>query len=118
MKLSKDKLSTTLTPLGRGMFLYTAFHEESFVPVGSLWVTGSTTSSKKFGDRTVYEVLDCYVPHWARRNGIQSYLQDQLTDQGIILITGTGSREGGLSFMKAKGWKLIKETGHWYKEKK
>jgi len=79
-------------------------------PLASVWgrVTG--------GEKVRFETLHSYTVPFARRQGLRAMVNEHIFARlGVdVIVSGDGTHEGGLEFLKASGYKLHKPTGTWY----
>lgn len=109
MKLNRQDLYMELCELSGGLAQYTAWSKKHNNPVGFVWLR-----FVKGKPRPVAEIIECYVPKWARRQGVMYYLTHWL-EKKYTLLTGQGSAEGGRAFLTARGFRRIKGLGWWVK---
>lgn len=96
--------------IGFGMLLYVLFARSNPAPVGFVWGLAIAAGNAR---KTRFEVFGSYVVPYARRSGVRSRLNRQLLEHWQVITTQNGSKEGGLKFMRAQGYRLDKRSGVW-----
>jgi hypothetical protein len=109
MKLDKANFTYEAINLKRGVYQFTAFHPHCTAPIGIVWALG-------IGD--VAFIFDSYVPKYARRQGVRTYLNERIQEWCPKIVTALGSKEGGMAFLKAQNYSKIKELNWYLKSKK
>ena len=117
MKLKKEDLSIEWYPTTKGLIVYMCFSKQSQYPLGYLFISGASTCSVSGKLTDVWEIIECYVPEWARRRGIMTFMLDNLPED-CILTTGSGSKAGGSALLKSYGFKQDSKTTFWYKDRR
>lgn len=100
-------------PLGQSVLLYTAWIPTFAAPLAFVWGNPKSTTPNKH----VFDVYGSYVLPWARRQGVRSKINEQILKHYGVIITGSGTKEGGMAFLKAAGYKLHKPTGLFFLQK-
>ena len=101
-QIDHDKCNIDVRSMGGGMWMYLYKHDDQAMPFGLLWGT------PREGQFYVY---GCYVPTWARRQGVMTKLHESVHVQYPVIMTGQGSKEGGAEFIKAYGYKKHPQFG-------
>ncbi len=93
--------------IGFGIEVLCCFDHDYALPVGTAWVI-------RFGTENgpVAEVLDCYVPEWARSKGVATHMLSWLRE-GATLHTGHGRTPAARKMMKKVGFRYGKTAGVW-----
>jgi hypothetical protein len=94
--------------IGMGTTMYVARCNEADMPCGYLWARLSNVGQRK--KKGLAEILDCYVPHWARRQGIMRKMVGELSKEFPTLRSDFGTTDG-LPFLKACGFKFDRRFG-------
>lgn len=93
----------------RGVWFYSAWSDAWHLPVGLAWVTRS-------GDwlgRIVSNVGHVYVLPAVRRKGIARRLLLRILTDSDLLVTPSGSEEGGKALLDSMGFVWDKLAGVW-----
>ncbi len=99
------------TQIGFGQDMFLLYVRSATTPVGLVWGTLFSCQDKSAG----FDILGCFVPVWARRKGILSFMLDKIRETySSRLITQTGSEDGGLAFLRHYGFLQSEECGLWY----
>ncbi len=96
--------------VGFGAMLYILFIRAVPTPVGFVWGLAMAAGNAR---KTRFEVFGSYVVPFARRSGVRTKLNAQLLEHWQVITTQNGSKEGGLRFMRAQGYRLDKRSGVW-----
>lgn len=99
--------------IGFGQLLYFCFVPNFAGPVGFVWGIGHGA-----GKTSRFEVYGSYVIPSARRNGVRTRLNTAIHEHFRCITTMSGSREGGLAFLKSQGYKFDPRTTTWFLERK
>lgn len=95
---------------GFGWTMFICFAREFHSPVGFVWGVISTTQD----DRNTFDVSGSYVIPSARRNGVRTFINQEILKRASVITTNYGSKEGGEVFLRAFGYQYDEETGTWY----
>ena len=95
---------------GFGWTMFICFAREFHSPVGFVWGVLTTTQD----DRTTFDVCGSYVIPAARRNGVRTFINQEILKRASVITTNFGSDEGGERFLRAFGYEYDKPTGTWY----
>jgi hypothetical protein len=95
--------------IGFGQTLYACYVPNNAFPVGLVW--GQGTNHGKYSS---FEVAGLFVPAWVRRHGVRTRINEELLKHYELITTVGGSKDGGLKFLKATGYRYTKNTGLWY----
>lgn len=112
--LQFEKCWVHKTVIGFGCRLWSYFSPISEAPVGTVWFTATWDKATK---RSRAEILDIYVPQWARRCGIATRLVEALREEYDVLLTTIGTRSGA-PFMRATGWRHRPKECMWIRTRK
>jgi hypothetical protein len=96
--------------LGFGLTLYTLFVKNCIGPLGFVWGIGFGPGNT---GKSRFEGMGSYVIPWARRHGVRSKIQAQILDHFDVVTTHSGSKAGGLAFMKSAGYQIDRRSGVW-----
>lgn len=111
--LDYDGLWVDWVRLAFGSEQFTCYAKEPFGPVGMIWC--HCFGAGRQGKKQRCEVLMIFVPEYYRRNGVATRLLSAVFDFGgaDIVVTQSGSIDGGEAWLKATGWTLDRRTGMW-----
>lgn len=93
------------TQMGFGHVIYALFVPNHIGVVGLVW---------GWIEGTTFAVAGSYVEPEARRCGVRTRINEQILCSYERIRTGSGSKEGGLAFMLARGYKYHKASNTWY----
>jgi hypothetical protein len=110
IKLDHSKDWIEWLKFGVGFVLYVLWNREQPMPLGFVWGIAATKNR--------FEVYGSYVPAFARRLGVRTALNEKIHEHFDLITTVSGSKDGGMAFMKATGYRYSKETDGWYLHKK
>lgn len=103
-----SKCWVTWCEIGFGCRYYMCFHPEFIAPVGSVWCACQ-------GGRTpTADVLYSFTLHMYRRLGVRTLINKTLLEHFKIIRTTSGTKEGGMKFLKASGYKHDPVRDDWY----
>jgi hypothetical protein len=105
---NKERAWVTWVVIGFGISVYALFVPDQTTPIGLVW--GETYRTEK---KSIFHNHGSFVQPWARRQGVRTKLNEEILKQFDVIETGQGSKEGGLAFLKASGYKQSKVTGAW-----
>lgn len=86
----------TWAAIGFGQRIYALYVPNHAYPIGLVW---GVPEGKCF------QVAGSFVEPWARRCGVRSRLNETIFTHFETLYTGSGSKEGGRQFMRAKKYR-------------
>jgi hypothetical protein len=103
----------TWARIGIGQIFYVCYVPNHSGPIGFVWGTGH-------GDRKEgrFEVSGSYVEPWARRHGVRTFINKTIFTHYPVIVSNHGSKEGGLAFLKASGYRRSKQLRCWYLERR
>ena len=88
------------TLLSNGVIQYTFWDFISAPPVGFIWIIITEGESGK----RIALILNMYTASWARRKGICRKLIEEINSNCDIVVTASGSLEGGKDFLNNIGF--------------
>ena len=97
-KVDHSKCDYDWVDMHHGLWMMTYKPRDTDIPVGMIW-------GKTFNNGKIFYVYGCYVPMWARRQGVMREMHNILIANYPTLMTGNGSDEGGKQFIKAFGYR-------------
>ena len=102
--------SVVKTELQGGITYLYVVAENWHCPLAHVW--GIITA----GEKERFEMLHSYTMPFARRQGLRSLINDWIFEELSIdvIISGDGTGEGGMGFMKKYGYELHEPTGNWF----
>jgi hypothetical protein len=108
-----ERAWVTWAQIDRGLGMYICYVENHTSPVGFVW--GRLAGQ---GAKSTFETCGSYVPTWARRFGVRSRINETIFQHAATtIITRHGSTEGGMAFLKARGYKWDSNTNYWFLKK-
>jgi len=105
-----EKAWVTWVSIGFGQMLYACYVPNNPFPIGFAW--GSAANHD--GKYSSFHVAGSFVPTWARRRGVRTRINQAIFEHHYLITTVSGSKDGGLKFLKAAGYRYSKQTGLWY----
>lgn len=96
----------------RGNFwMLVCYTYKFFGPCAVVWGECSVSDDK----RRVFNVYDSYTPKHCRRKGFRTAINNHLFNEADIdvIISTSGSKEGGKEFMETSGYVIERMTGKW-----
>jgi hypothetical protein len=112
-KLDLTRAWVTWTQLGHGIWIYGLFAPNFTGPYGLVW-----GASRGGAGKNSFEVFHSYVLPYVRRQGVRAKINETILQQFDVIITGDGSKEGGMAFLKSQGYELHKPTGIYFLTRK
>ena len=100
------------TFIGNGICLYALFVPEFPSPIGMVW--GHEFSVE---GNDIFQTHHSYVIPDARRQGVRSKIDEWILHTHDFIMTGDGSDEGGLAYMRKTGYKQDDTTKMWVRTK-
>jgi hypothetical protein len=97
------------TQLKGGIIQYTYWEDTSNSPLGILWVIFAKGQT---GKRIAF-LLNAMTAHWARRKGICTELHSAVNNDADLMISPSGSEEGGAEFLKKYGFVFNENLDMW-----
>lgn len=112
-ELDMKKCWVTDRDIGQGVRELHVWTPRLGMPIGTLWFV---PFGPGVGGKKRVEVLSSYVPEHYRRNGVRTFMNDFLFgDLDVdVIVTASGSSDGGEAFMLAAGYERDEEKGMWY----
>lgn len=104
----KNTWSVDWINLNQGVWMYLCRTIELNVPLG--FVYGMPLGKTFF-------IMGMYIPKWARRQGVATFICDYISKRFPSLTTQGGSKEGGKAFIKKYGFHYDNQMGWIYKKK-
>ena len=92
-----------------GITQYTYWDDRFDVPLGIIWVRIYFGQSKK----KIAICLNAMTAHYYKRKGVCTELFKALLNEADILLSASGSTDGGILFLKRFGFKYNKLLDIW-----
>jgi hypothetical protein len=108
-----SKAWVTWTPVGFGVMLWMLFVPDFVAPVGLVWGT-QHGGKRKLTFNTYYS----FVLPGARRCGVRTRINQEILKTYDLIVTGSGTKQGGMAFIKAAGYRYNKELDVWSLQRK
>lgn len=102
-----------ISTIGNGITQYTCISKEFFVPFGFAWTVESGTQNNKKLAHLQY----IYTLEFARRHGIAKLLLNKIFEINDIILTTSGSKDGGKALLTTCGFQFEPQTLQWFKKK-
>lgn len=94
----------TYGKIGFGQMIYVLYVPNHTVPIGLVW-------GEPHAER--FNVAGSFVQPWARRNGVRTKINAAIFEHYKAIVTASGSKDGGLAFMKASGYQHNRDLDLW-----
>ena len=96
--------------LSSGLCQVMVFNSDTPMPKGFVW---GLLMNNNDGGKCVFQVFHSYVMPEVRRNGIRTMLNKCSFEnyEADVIVTSTGSKEGGSAFLEKSGYKRDEYTG-------
>jgi hypothetical protein len=91
--------------------MYVVHHKQYSIPLGFCWGVGFRTQTG-----TRFESYGRFTPDWARRSGVQAFINKRLFEAYDVISTCSGTKLGE-KFLKSSGYKYDLNIQTWYKKK-
>lgn len=108
-KIDHEKDWVDRQTIGFGMSIYVLWNRDFAMPLGFVW---------GWGNENAFEVVGSYVLRFARRQGVRTAINEKIFDHFKVIKTCGGTKEDGLPFLRASGYKYDPNTEQWWKLKK
>ncbi len=95
--------------LRNGIIQYTYWNNLSDAPFGILWVKMYSGE----GNKKIALLLNVMTIYNYKRKGVCTALHTSVLNDADILLSATGSNEGGKEFLEKFGFKYNNEIGIW-----
>jgi hypothetical protein len=102
----------TWAPIDRGQLMYVLYVPNHMSPCGFVWgrISGE-------GRTSTFETYGSFVQAWARRHGVRTRINQTVFEHVSTIITKHGNKDGGLKFLKARGYRWDDNAQFWYLKK-
>lgn len=105
MKPDMKNAYVTWSQYGTGQLMYVLFVTTFIAPIGFVWGWPEGNS---------FMVAGSYVLPTQRRCGVRTRINKIIFEHYEVIRTIEGSKEGGLAFMKASGYRYHAPSKTWY----